>query len=78
MLEFLFILFLIIGIIDLFKTHKAKRQNDREAPGRIARRAKEMEKLKELQNKKYWIWNKLTKINLYYKGTHVIMESEII
>lgn len=53
MLGFLFILFLIIGLIDLFKIHESKKQNDREAPGRIARRSKDMEKLKELQNKKY-------------------------
>ena len=53
MLEFFFVLFLLIGTIDLFKIHKAKRQNDKEAPGRIARRARDMEKLKELQKKKY-------------------------
>lgn len=53
MLVFILILSVIIGLIDLFKIHKAKKQNDREAPGRIARRSREMEKLKELQNKKY-------------------------
>lgn len=42
MLEFLFILFLLIGTIDLFKIHKAKKQNDREAPRRIARRSREI------------------------------------
>ncbi len=49
----LFILFIIIGIFDLAKINRLKKQNDLEAQARITRINNNMKVLKELQNKQY-------------------------